>query len=79
MTVGSKVKQTLADLKGIESTLRLYSLKSKNEEERMVYKKSLETAESVIKDLEYRIKIMEFEEPQYKGNLERKFSCRIGL
>ncbi|QAT39921.1 DUF1657 domain-containing protein [Clostridium sp. JN-9] len=68
MTIGSKVKQTLAELKGIESTLRLYSLQSKNEEDRIVYKKSLETAESVIKDLEYRIKIMEFEEPQYKGN-----------
>lgn len=68
MTVGSKVKQTLANLKGIESTLRLYSVQSSNEEERMVYKKALETAESVIKDLEYRIKIIEFEEPQYKGN-----------
>jgi hypothetical protein len=67
MTVGSKVKQTLANLKGVESTLRLYSLQSKNEEERMVYKKALETSETVIKDLEYRIKIMEFEEPQYKG------------
>lgn len=68
MTVGSKVKQTLASLKGVESTLRLYSLQSANEEERMVYKKALKTAESVIQDLEYRIKEIEFEEPQYKGN-----------
>ena len=68
MTVGSKLKQTLANLKGIESTLRFYSLQSSNEEERMVYRKALINTESVIKDIEYRLKTIEFEEPQYKGN-----------
>jgi hypothetical protein len=68
MTVGSKVKQTLASLKGIESTLRIYSVQSKNEEERIVYKEELQTLESVIKDIEDRVKALEFEEPQYKGN-----------
>jgi hypothetical protein len=68
MTVGLKLKQTLANLKGIESTLRFYSLQSANEEERMVYRKALINTESVIKDIEYRLKTIEFEEPQYKGN-----------
>lgn len=68
MTVGSKLKQTLANLKGIESTLRLYSLQSAKEEERMVYRKALTDTESVIKDMEYRLRTIEFEEPQYKGN-----------
>lgn len=68
MTVGSKLKQTLTNLKGVESTLRLYSLQSATEEERMVYAKALKTSESVIKDLEYRLKTLELEEPQYKGN-----------
>lgn len=67
MTVGLKLKQTLANLKGIESTLRFYSLQSSNEEERMVYRKALINTESVIKDIEYRLKTIEFEEPQYKG------------
>lgn len=66
MTVGSKVKQTLANLKGVESTLRIYSLQSKNKEEVSAYKQALNTTESVIKDIEDRIKILEFEEPQYK-------------
>ncbi|WP_027624283.1 DUF1657 domain-containing protein [Clostridium lundense] len=66
MTVESKVKQTLANLKGVESTLRIYSLQSKNKEEVNAYKEALNTTESVIKDIEDRIKTLEFEEPQYK-------------
>ena len=68
MTVGAKVKQTFANLKGIESTLRIYSVQSTNKEEVAVYKQELETLSSVIKDLEDRIKVLEFEEPQYKGD-----------
>jgi hypothetical protein len=68
MTVGSKVKQTLATLKGIESTLKIYSLQCNVKEAREVYKESLQIAEDVIKDIEDRVKKLEFEEPQYKGN-----------
>lgn len=68
MTIASNVKQTLASLKGIESTLRIYSVQSRNEEERTVYKEELQNVESVIKDIEDRLKTLEFEEPQYKEN-----------
>jgi hypothetical protein len=68
MTVGSKVKQTLASLKGAESTLRLYSVQSINNEEKAVYKKSLQSLEEITKDIEDRIKRLELEEPQYKGD-----------
>jgi len=52
MTVGSKVKQTHATLKGIESTLKLYSLQSNDEEVRLVFKDALKTTEAILKDLE---------------------------
>ncbi|NLM35900.1 MAG: DUF1657 domain-containing protein [Clostridiales bacterium] len=68
MTVGAKVKQTLATLKGVESTLRVYSLQSSNEDEKEVYRSALNTTKEVIKDLENRLKVLEYEEPQYKGN-----------
>lgn len=68
MTVGSKVKQTLSNLKGIESTLRLYSTQSDNKKESNAYLEALKTTETVIKDVEDRLKIIEFQEPQYKGN-----------
>ncbi|KAJ49392.1 hypothetical protein BD780_000431 [Clostridium tetanomorphum] len=68
MTVGSKVKQSLSNLKGVESTLRIYSIQSKNKEEANAYKEALQITQSVIKDVESRMKTIEFEEPQYKGN-----------
>ncbi|MBS4539345.1 DUF1657 domain-containing protein [Clostridium sp. D2Q-11] len=67
MTVASQVKQTIATLKGIESTLELYSLQSYNEDEKSVYNNSLDTTKKVIYDLEKRLKQLEYEEPQYKG------------
>jgi hypothetical protein len=68
MTVGSKVKQTLASLKGAESTLRIYSVQSKSEEDRAVYKECLQAMEEITKDIEDRVKKLEYEEPQYKGD-----------
>ncbi|MBS4534750.1 DUF1657 domain-containing protein [Clostridium sp. D2Q-14] len=67
MTVASQLKQTIATLNGVKSTLEIYSLKSFNEEEKSIYKNSLKTTEEVIHDLEERLKIVEYEEPQYKG------------
>lgn len=67
MTVGSKVKQTLANLKGIESTLRIYSIQGRNEDERRAFEEALQTTAKVISDLELRMKTLEYEEPQYKG------------
>jgi len=68
MTVGSKVKQTHATLKGIESTLKLYSLQSNDEEVKIVFENALKTTEAVLRDLEDRLKEIIFEEPQYKSN-----------
>lgn len=67
MTVSSKVKQTLASLKGTQSTLRIYSLQTQDKNAKATYKESLEITDKVIKDLERRLKTLEFEEPQYKG------------
>lgn len=67
MTVASQLKQTLATLKGAESTLLIYSLQSREEDEKEVYKEALEVTGMVVNDLEDRIKILEYEEPQYKG------------
>lgn len=68
MTVGSKVKQTLATLNGIESTLRVYSSNEINENLKIVLKDALQTTGEVIKDIEARAKFIELQEPQYKGN-----------
>ena len=68
MTVGSKVKQTLATLKGSEATLRLYSLQERDKEARDIYAQAFEEISKIKIDLEKRVGFIEFEEPQYKGN-----------
>ncbi len=67
MTVSAKVKQTLANLKSTQSTLRLYSIQTIDENTKSTYEEALAVTNEVIKNLEERLKILEFEEPQYKG------------
>lgn len=68
MTVASQVKKTIATLKGNQGTLRLYALQTRNEETKSVYYEALENTEKIINDLEERMQVLEYQEPQYKGN-----------
>lgn len=68
MTVAAQVKQTLASLKGARGTLRMYSGQTMDDVTQSVYTNSLEITDIIINDLEERLKVLEFEEPQYKGN-----------
>lgn len=67
MTVGAKVKQTLAGLNGIKRTLEVYVLQTQDEETVSVYKEAVNETAAIIDDLEKRLRMLEFEEPQYKG------------
>lgn len=68
MTVASQLKQTLAGLKSVQGTLRTYAFQSQEEDLRNIFQESLETTEEIIDGLEERLKKIEFEEPQFKGN-----------
>ncbi len=68
MTVDSKLKQTIAGLRNVQGTLRVYSSQVSEEESKGAYKEASEITGQVIVDLENRLKKLEFEEPQYKGN-----------
>lgn len=68
MTVASQVKQTLAGLKGVQGTLRIYCMQSRDEETISNFKEAIETTKAVINDLEQRLQVLELQEPQYKGN-----------
>lgn len=67
MTVGAQAKQTLASLKGIQATLDIFALHGDNAESKAVYRRNSERVGMVIEELEQRIGVLEFEEPQYKG------------
>ncbi|HYE80826.1 MAG TPA: DUF1657 domain-containing protein [Clostridia bacterium] len=68
MTVASQVKQVLAALKGSQGTLRLYAAQTQEEETRAVYDEAVDTTTEIIRDLEKRLSVLEYQEPQYKGN-----------
>ncbi|WP_160685524.1 DUF1657 domain-containing protein [Clostridium sp. C2-6-12] len=68
MTAISKVKQTLATLKGAEVTLKMYSMQERSKEAVIAYTEASEEINQIKIDLEKRIGNMEFQEPQYKGN-----------
>lgn len=68
MTAISKVKQTLAELKGAEATLEMYSLQERDKNSKAIYSETSKEIHKIKIDLEDRIRVMEFEEPQYKGN-----------
>lgn len=67
MTVISKVKQTLATLKGVKGTLDVYAAQTNDKETREVFSEAVNISGDIIEDLETRIQKLEFEEPQYKG------------
>ena len=68
MTAIAKVKQTLATLKGTESTLRMYYVQEQNKEAKEIYIETVKEINKINMELEKRMSTMEFEEPQYKGN-----------
>ena len=66
MTVISKVRQTLATLKGSQGTLTIYSIQEQDEEAKAAYNKALKVTREIIGDIEIQVKSLELEEPQYK-------------
>lgn len=67
MTIGSQVKQTIASLKGVKSTLDSFASIEKNDEAVEIMRRNATSIENTIKDMEKRLGKLEFEEPQYKG------------
>jgi nitrogen-specific signal transduction histidine kinase len=67
MTISGEVKQSLASLKGVKATLESYVSIEDNLESKAVLTRNTERLDRVIKDLENRVSVLEFEEPQYKG------------
>lgn len=66
MTVGSQVKQTIAGLKNARATLKIYAIQSQSEETKRVLNEAVSTTGEIINGMEERLKVLEFQEPQYK-------------
>ncbi|MFZ5652475.1 MAG: DUF1657 domain-containing protein [Bacillota bacterium] len=67
MTVAAQVKQTLASLKGARATLETLASIEENNEAKHVLSVNAQRIQDVIGDMEKRVGVLEYEEPQYKG------------
>jgi hypothetical protein len=55
-------------LQGCENTLNIYLIEERDKEIKKIYEDAVLATGKIINSLERRIKTIEFEEPQYKGN-----------
>lgn len=67
MTVGSQLKQTLAELRGARATMRVYANLTRQEEAKNAYGEALSEMDSIISALAERLAAVEYGEPQNKG------------
>ncbi|MBM7572186.1 DUF1657 domain-containing protein [Aquibacillus albus] len=67
MTVASQVKQSLASLKGVQTSLSSLSTRTQSEEAKKTFQEGIELIDQVKKDLINRVGELEREEEQYKG------------
>ncbi|EGL82213.1 protein of unknown function DUF1657 [Caldalkalibacillus thermarum TA2.A1] len=67
MTVASKLKQTIASLKGAQATMETYATHHPDQRVKETFKICGQQVEQIIAQLDQRLKEMEFEEPQYRG------------
>ena len=67
MTVSTQVKQTLASLKGARATLEAFASIEENREAKATLSRNAQRINEVVRDMEKRVGVLEYEEPQYKG------------
>lgn len=68
MTVASALKQTIASIKGVQGSLRIYATQTQDKDTELVYNDAYAITGEVINDLEKRLQKLEFQEPQFKWN-----------
>ncbi|MDM5214710.1 DUF1657 domain-containing protein [Peribacillus sp. NJ4] len=67
MTIGSEVKQCLANLKGVEASLSSLALRTNENESKQILHETMMVVNEVVIDLKKRVGELESEEFQYKG------------
>jgi len=67
MTISAQVRQTLASLKGVQATLETFASSEENQEAKAILSRNTQRINHVVRDMEKRLGVLEFEEPQYKG------------
>lgn len=67
MTVGSKVKQALSNLKSAQADFESFALQTQDQAAKQLYANCATQAKGLVQQLEQRVQLLEQEEPQYQG------------
>jgi hypothetical protein len=65
MTVGTQVKQALANLKSAQASFETFALATDNQNAKKLYENAAQQTQEVLDSLEPRLKEILAEEPQY--------------
>ncbi|MBA4602830.1 DUF1657 domain-containing protein [Thermoactinomyces mirandus] len=65
MTVGTKLKQTIASAESVAANLRSFSLDTDNRQAKQLYSQLAQNMDSVVQQLKEREQQVASEEPQY--------------
>lgn len=66
MTVGQKVKQTLASLRSVQADFESYALETQNQQAKQMYRQLAEETKRLVSAVEARVRELEQQEPQYR-------------
>ncbi len=67
MTVGTKLKTCLANLKSAQADLESFALETNNQMAKQIFSQFADQTKSIASGLQTRIMEIEEQEPQYKG------------
>jgi hypothetical protein len=68
MTVGKKLKTTLASLNSCQASLESFALETENETAKQMFTQFADQAKTLVEGIKTRVKELEEQEPQYRGN-----------
>lgn len=67
MTVGTQVKQALANLKSVQADFETFALQTQDQTVKQLYGQCATQAKGMIQQIEQRVQQIEQEEPQYQN------------
>lgn len=67
MTVGTQVKQALANAKSVQANMETFALQTQDEAAKKLYADAAAQIQTVVQGLETRVEQIEQEEPEYRG------------
>ncbi|PTM57757.1 DUF1657 domain-containing protein [Desmospora activa] len=65
MTVGTKIKQTIASAESVAASLKTFALDTDNQQAKQVYNQLAQNMDSIVQQLKTREQQVMSEEPQY--------------